>query len=83
MRYVTSIERLAKQEGVEEGILQNARESIIAVLETRFGEVPSSIAEVVNKINDPSILKTLLKSAIAIPSTPEFQQVLDNLASGK
>jgi hypothetical protein len=83
MRYVTSIERLAKQEGVEEGILQNARESIIAVLETRFGEVPSSIAEVVNIIEEPSVLKTLLKSAIAIPSTAEFQEVLDNLASGK
>ena len=35
MRYVTSIERLAK----EEGIVENARESIITVLETRFGEV--------------------------------------------
>ncbi|MEH2052361.1 hypothetical protein [Nostoc sp.] len=79
MRYVTSIERLAK----EEGIVENARESIITVLETRFGEVPSSIIEVINRIEEPSVLKMLHKSAIAIPSTADFQQVLDSPNSGK
>ncbi|MEH2176282.1 hypothetical protein [Nostoc sp.] len=78
MRYVTSIERLAK----EEGIVETARESIITVLEMRFGEVPSSIVEVINRIEEPSVLKMLHKSAIAIPSTAEFQQLLDNLTSG-
>ncbi|WP_414578498.1 transposase [Anabaena sp. CCY 9402-a] len=79
MRYVTSIERLAK----EEGIVQMGRENLIAILETRFGEVPNSIVEAINEINDPSLLKTLLKSAIAIPTTTEFQQVLDNLTAGE
>jgi len=79
MRYVTSIERLAK----EEGIIENARESVIEVLETRFGEVPSAIVETINGIEEPSILKTLLKRAIAIPSTAEFQQLLDEIISGK
>ena len=79
MRYVTSIERLAK----EEGIVENARESIITVLETRFGEVPSSIVEVINKIEEPSVLKMLHKRAIAIPSTAEFQQLLDSVTSEK
>ncbi|MEH2368274.1 transposase [Nostoc sp.] len=79
MRYVTSIERLAK----EEGIVETARESIITVLETRFEEVPSSIVEVINAIEEPSVLKMLHKSAIAIPSTAEFQQLLDNLTSGQ
>ncbi|MEH2151217.1 hypothetical protein [Nostoc sp.] len=79
MRYVTSIERLPK----EEGIVENARERIITVLETRFGEVSSSIVEVINRIEEPSVLKMLHKSAIAIPSTAEFQQILDNLTSAK
>lgn len=83
MRYVTSIERLAKEEGIEEGILQNARENVIEVLETRFGEVPSAIVEAINGIEEPSVLKTLLKRAIAIPSTAEFQQLLDNLTTGQ
>jgi hypothetical protein len=79
MRYVTSIERLAK----EEGIVENARESVIEVLETRFGEVPSAIVEAINAIEEPSVLKTLHKRAIAIPSTDEFQELLDNPASGQ
>lgn len=81
MRYVTSIERLAKEEGIEEGILQNSRESLIEVLETRFGEVPSAIVEAINGIDEPSVLKTLLKRAIAIPSFAEFQQLLENIGS--
>ncbi|HEY9802502.1 MAG TPA: hypothetical protein V6D25_19225 [Leptolyngbyaceae cyanobacterium] len=75
MRYVTSIERLAKEEGI--------RESLLEVLDTRFGEVPTSIVEAINRIDQPSVLKTLLKRAIAIPSTIEFQQLLDNLTSGE
>ena len=79
MRYVTSIERLAK----EEGIVQNARESVIAVLETRFGEVPNSIVEVINRIEELSVLKMLHKRAITISSTADFQQVLDSLTCGE
>jgi hypothetical protein len=91
MRYVTSIERLAKaegiqegiQEGIEQGILQNARDSVIEVLETRFGEVPNSIVEVVNQIEESVVLKMLHKRAIAIPSVAEFQQILSSIASKK
>ncbi|GAX40209.1 hypothetical protein NIES4075_11720 [Tolypothrix sp. NIES-4075] len=89
MRYVTSIERLAKaegiqegiQEGIEQGILQNARDSVIEVLETRFGLVPSSIVEVVNQIQESAVLKRLLKRAIAIPSVAEFEQLLSSITS--
>ncbi|BAY90942.1 MULTISPECIES: hypothetical protein [unclassified Tolypothrix] len=79
MRYVTSIERLAK----EEGIIETARESVIEVLETRFGEVPNTIVEAINAIEEPSVLKTLHKRAIAIPSTTEFQQLLESIVSGE
>ena len=81
MRYVTSIERLAKAEGIQEGILQSARASVIDVLETRFGLVPSSIVEVVNQIEESAVLKTLLKRAIAIPSIAEFEELLSSLSS--
>ncbi|MFN7659355.1 MAG: transposase, partial [Dolichospermum sp.] len=75
MRYVTSIERLAKQEGIEEGlqegrqlgVIQSSQDSVIEVLETRFGQVPITIINAVNNINDSSVLKTLLKRAISIP----------------
>ncbi|MDB9485837.1 hypothetical protein PN492_04635 [Dolichospermum circinale CS-537/01] len=84
MRYVTSIERLAKQEGIEEGlqegrqlgVIQSSQDSVIEVLETRFGQVPITIINAVNKINDSSVLKILLKRAISIPSLAEFEQLL-------
>ncbi|MUG98665.1 hypothetical protein F7734_42800 [Scytonema sp. UIC 10036] len=59
MRYVTSIERLAKEDGKQEGIVDNARESVIEVLDTRFGEVPNQVVDVTNLINDVSTLKNL------------------------
>ena len=69
MRYVTSIERLAK----EEGVIQNARESVIETLSTRFEEVPTEVVEAVNQIDDVSVLKTLLRRAILVSSIAEFE----------
>lgn len=77
MRYVTSIERLAKQEGREEGKVETARESIIEILEVRFGEIPNTIVAKINDINDVSVLKTILKQAIVIPSLDEFSELIN------
>lgn len=79
MRYVTSIERLAK----EEGIVETNRGHVIQILQTRFGEVPSFIVDILNGINDPSVLQTLFTRSITIGSLAEFQQVLDEMASGE
>ncbi len=76
MRYVTSIERLAKEEGVEQGILQNARENVIETLSTRFEEVPTQVAEAINQIEDVAFLKSLLRRAILVNSIAEFEEDL-------
>ncbi|MDF5715651.1 MAG: transposase, partial [Rhizonema sp. NSF051] len=73
MRYVTSIERLAR----EEGMIEKARENIILGLQTRFGEVPESVVEVINGIQDQSLLQTLLINAITTSSLEEFQIFLN------
>jgi hypothetical protein len=73
MRYVTSIERLAKAEGM----LQQAREDVIKILQTRFGVVPELVVQVINGIEDLSVLQTFFTSAITIGSIEEFQQVLN------
>ena len=87
MRYVTSVERLAKEEGIEEGIergvLQNNRDNVIELLATRFGEVPSLTVDSVNKIDNVSVLKTLLKTVITVSSLEYFQQSLENSISEK
>ena len=56
---------------------------MLEVLETRFELVPLplEVIEAVNQIEDTSLLKQLLKQAIAIPSIEEFQQVLEQALS--
>lgn len=81
MRYVTSIERLAKEEGIQQGILQKAREDVIKILQTRFGVVSEPVVEVINGIENMSMLETLFTSAITIGSIEEFQQVLNQSTS--
>jgi hypothetical protein len=76
MRYVTSIERI----GMKKGILQTAREDVIDVLETRFEEVPPSMAEVIQGMEDPSLLKSLLRQAATLGSLEEFEQALPKAA---
>ncbi|MEW6494253.1 MAG: transposase [Cyanobacteriota bacterium] len=73
MPLLSRIELAAKQEG----ILQTARENVLEVLEVRFEVVPSEVIEAVNRIEDTSLLKQLLRQAIAIPSIAEFQQLLE------
>ena len=84
MRYVTSIERLAKQEGIEEGKhrgkVESARENIIIVLEVRFGEIPFNICESINLINDLSLLKKLHRNAILISSVEAFAELINEIS---
>lgn len=63
--------------GMQAGILQTARESVLEVLEVRFEVVPTEVIEAVKQIEDPSVLKQLLRQAISITSIEEFQQMLE------
>ena len=76
MPHITLFEELALKEGLEKGIVQNAREAILDVLETRFGQVPDSLRERVNTIGSEPTLKNLLRRAVRTPSLEEFQATL-------
>jgi len=76
MRYVTSVERI----GMKKGILKTAREAVVDALEVRFGGAPPSVVEVINGMEGPSLLKSLLRSAIALNSLEEFEQALAQYA---
>ncbi len=73
MPYVTSFERI----GIQKGILQNSREDVIDVLETRFETVPQPIVEIINAMNNLSFLKALHKEAVKTPSLEAFEQALE------
>lgn len=76
MQYVTSIERLAWEEGVLEGIIEKGREAVIDVLELRFGELPNELVDKINQIGDDAQLKMLLNRAVTTNSLSEFQQAM-------
>jgi hypothetical protein len=76
MPHITLFEELALKEGLEKGIVQNAREAILDVLDTRFGQVPDAVREQVNAIGSGRNLKDLHRRAILTPSLEEFQSAL-------
>jgi hypothetical protein len=73
--YITSVERIARQEGISEGVIRKSQEVVIEVLELRFSELPSALVEKINQIEDPDLLKTLLREAITIDSLAAFQSL--------
>ncbi len=76
MPHITLFEELALKEGRQEGILQNAREAILDVLDTRFGEVPDFVREQVNALCSEPTLKDLLRRAVRASSLDEFSMTL-------
>ncbi len=81
MPYITSFERLGHERGVTEGIIQQRREDVIEVLEVRFQEVPTEVIQKINQIEDPALLKTLLRQAIALGSVEQFLGYLQEIGS--
>jgi len=72
MPYITSVERLAR----EEGELATLQEVIVNILKLRFDEAPQDLVEQLNEINDVTRLKQLYPQAVVTQSLDEFQQLL-------
>ncbi|MDI6794696.1 MAG: hypothetical protein QME81_17825 [bacterium] len=76
MPYVTSVERIGRKIGREEGLLEDRREMILEALDERFGEIPFFVSEAVNRIEDRDVLKSLLRCAVRSASLEEFREAL-------
>ena len=78
MPYVTSIERM----GIEQGVLKNAREYILKILQERFKGVslPESLVDMIKAINESAILDTLFEQSMRVDSVPAFEQKVAELA---
>jgi hypothetical protein len=59
-----------------DGMVKNARESVIEVLETRFGVVPSRLSDRLNSLDSLTQLKQLHKQSITVTSVDEFERIL-------
>jgi hypothetical protein len=51
------------------------------VLEVRFQEVPTEVIQKINQIEDPTLLKTILREAIALESVEQFLGYLQEIGS--
>jgi flagellar biosynthesis/type III secretory pathway protein FliH len=88
MPYVTTIERLGREEGLkqgrEEGLKQGLqlgrqealREDILEIVKARFGEVPYGLRERIQAIADEAELKRLHRQAALAESMSAFQSKL-------
>jgi hypothetical protein len=76
MPLLSRIEEEAMEAGIQRGILQTRREDIKEILEMRFENIPLSLNEALNKINDELLLKALHRQAITVNSLAEFLQLL-------
>jgi hypothetical protein len=76
MKYITNMERRGLEKGQQIGQIRNQQESVLAVLETRFGQVPYPLREAVTAMDDLARLKQWLRSAIQLSSLEEFQALI-------
>ena len=74
------IER-GKEIGKEIGALENARDFVKTVLESRLGEVPLDVEQYLNKVSVLSTLQEIVKLAATANSLAEFKQSLARIQS--
>ena len=70
---------IGKKIGEEIGALQNARNFVKTVLQTRLGEVPLDLEQYLNEISVLSTLEEIVKLAAIANSLEEFQQHLPRI----
>ncbi|MFO0052103.1 MAG: hypothetical protein ACK53Q_04070 [Dolichospermum sp.] len=70
MPLVTNIERRA--------IERTRKQDITKLVQVRFGDIPESLLENINQIDDTSFLEQIFVSAINISSLKEFAQLVNS-----
>jgi hypothetical protein len=74
MPFLSTIEEMA----LEEGAKSTSQKHIILALQSRFREIPNSLIEIINQIEDVSLLESLFVPSITVNSLEEFQQLVNN-----
>jgi hypothetical protein len=80
MPFLSTMEEMAEKRGEERGREEEAKstnkKSIINLLQARFGELPESLIESVNKIEEISVLEKLLLKTVSVSSVEEFEELI-------
>jgi hypothetical protein len=67
---------IIKQEGIHQGMIQEAQEGILDILEAHFDMVPESIAKEIRGIEALGVLKALRRSSVKVAGLDEFRTLL-------
>ena len=72
MPYVTSVEKIGIEKGMQQGMLLEAQDMLIEVLTERFGGVSGELSEQIKRIDSRERLKNMLRQALRVKSFEEF-----------
>jgi hypothetical protein len=78
MPLVTNIERRAIEKTRKETQKETRKQDITKLVQVRFGDIPQSLLENINQIDDTSFLEQIFVSAINISSLEEFAQLVNS-----
>ena len=69
MPYVTSVERIGREEGLQQGLQQ----ALLDGLAEKFGHPPETVSDAIHQIQDTAQLRLLILQVIRCESLAEFQ----------
>ncbi|MDY6803091.1 MAG: hypothetical protein SXA11_04700 [Cyanobacteriota bacterium] len=79
--FLSTMEEMAEKRGAEKTAKSTNKKSIINLLQKRFGELPETLKESVNKIEEISVLEKLLLETVSVSSAEEFEELIqENLS---
>ena len=76
MPYVTSVEKIGIEKGMQQGMLLEARDMLIEVLTERFGGINSELSNQIQRIDSRERLKGSLRQALRAKNLNEFGKKL-------
>jgi len=64
------------REGIQQGMLEDAREMVLEALSVKFGVLPIDLIEEIKGIQFREVLKQLLRAAMTVESLDQFREQL-------
>ena len=64
------------EKGLQQGQLEDARDSVLDILESRFCITPQDIVKELKSIDEIAVLRQLRKKAVVVEGIEEFREIL-------
>ena len=74
MPFLSTLEEMA----IDRTTKSTHYKNIIKLLQKRFGNLPESLVESINQIDDVAVLESLIVETITVNSQEEFQQLINS-----